>query len=91
MSKSIAIERWSGRAWYPVLCSPFKNMSIVRKYLKDYCWHFTAENPYRMIDYKPKKQPKYHAPKRNVFHDWNSDKGMVVQIGSTKKVPEFRK
>ena len=73
------IERWTGKAWYPSLCSPYNNMSEVTKHLRDYSWHYTSENPYRIRDYKEKKKARYSAPKFN-FQDWNSDAGMVVKI-----------
>ena len=74
------IERWTGKAWYATLCSPYKNMSEVHKHLKDYSWHYTQNNPYRLKDFKPKKTPRYSVPKFNSLQDWNSDRGMVVKI-----------
>jgi hypothetical protein len=73
------IERWTGKAWDASLCSPYKSMSEVNKHLKKYWWHYTDNNPYRINDYKPKKQPRYNAPKFN-NRDWNNDNGMVVKI-----------
>jgi Tfp pilus tip-associated adhesin PilY1 len=60
------------------MLSPYKTMSEVNQYLKDYAWHFTADNPYKIKDYKPKKKIQKYTPKHN-FQDWNSDKGMVVK------------
>ena len=54
-------------------------MSEINQYLEDYAWHFTADNPYRIKDHKPKKKVQQYSPKYNVFQDWNSDKGMVVK------------
>jgi hypothetical protein len=73
------IERWTGKAWYTSLCSPYKNMSEVNKHLRDYSWHYTTENPYRIKEHKEKKKAQYNVPKFN-FQDWNSDQGMVVKI-----------
>jgi hypothetical protein len=70
------VERWTGKAWGPVMLSPFKNYTDVSKYLKKYWWHFTKENPYRVKDSKPVKVQKYKSkynPK-----DWNSDTGMTI-------------
>jgi hypothetical protein len=74
------IERWTGKSWYASLCSPYKSMSEVNKHLKEYWWHYTSTNPYRINDYNPKKQSRYSAPKFNPYRDWNSDNGMVVKI-----------
>ena len=71
------IERWTGKAWAPSLESPFKSIAAVRKHLKNYYWHYTDDNPYRLKDFKPKKVQRY-APKYNTYQDWNSDEGMVV-------------
>jgi len=73
------IERWTGKAWVPSLCSPYKTMSEVNKHLKDYWWHYTDENPYRIKDYKPKKKVQRYFPKYNI-QNWNSDDQMVVKI-----------
>jgi hypothetical protein len=51
-------------------------MGEVNKHLKEYYWHYTTENPYRVIDYKPKKKVQKYVPKYN--QDWNSDKGIVI-------------
>jgi hypothetical protein len=77
--KGYNVERWTGKAWYPSLCSPYKTMSEVTKHLKEYAWHYTVDNPYRITDFKPKKIKKYSIPKSS-FYDWNSDNGMVVKI-----------
>jgi hypothetical protein len=71
------IERWTGRAWAPSLESPFKSIAAVKKHLKDYYWHYTNDNPYRLIDFKPKKVKKYQSPVKKM-HYWNSDEGMVI-------------
>ena len=71
------IERWTGRAWGPSLESPFKSIADVRKHLKDYHWHYTNDNPYRLIEFKPKKVKKY-TTKSTIRRTWNSDEGMVV-------------
>jgi hypothetical protein len=74
------VERWTGKAWNKSLCSPYKTMAEVRKHLKDYSWHYTAENPYRITDFKPKKVKKYSAPK---FTNWNAnDDSMMVMSRS---------
>lgn len=71
------IERWSGKSWYPSLCSPYKTMSEVNEYLKNYWWHYTAEYPYRVKDFKPKKKILKYVPKYKT-QNWNSDDQMVV-------------
>ena len=76
MSHGIVVERWSGSAWNPSLCSPYKTMTEVRQHLKDYSWHYTEENPYRIKDFKPKKVQKY-VPKYNA-QKWNSDDQMII-------------
>jgi len=73
------IERWTGKAWGASLCSPYKTMSEVTKHLRDYSWHYTTENPYRIVDYKPKKKVQRYTSKYN-SQAWNSDAGMVVSI-----------
>jgi len=75
------VERWTGKAWNKSLCSPYKTMSEVCKHLEQYSWHYTRDNPYRIIDFKPKNIKKYSAPKFS-FQDWNSDKGMITKIGT---------
>jgi hypothetical protein len=77
MSNKYVVQRWSGLAWYDSMCSPYKTMSEVTAHLKKYWWHYTIENPYRIIDFKPKKKVQRYVPKYN-FSDWNSDKDMVV-------------
>jgi hypothetical protein len=76
MSQRLALQRWTGKAWDDSLCSPYKTMAEIRAHLKEYHWHYTAEHPYRVVDYKPKKVQKY-VPK---YKNWNSDEGMVVKI-----------
>jgi len=71
------VQRWTGKAWNDSLCSPYKTMGEVNKHLKDYYWHYTTENPYRVIDYKPKKVQKY-IPRYNTNQSWNSDRDMVI-------------
>jgi hypothetical protein len=73
------VERWTGKAWYPSMCSPYKTMSEVTKHLREYYWHYTVENPYRIKEYKEKKKARYNHPKFS-FQDWNSDIGMAVKI-----------
>jgi hypothetical protein len=56
--------------------SPFKTINQVHKHLKQYWWHYTKENPYRVKELTAKVKPKYklkYNPK-----DWNSDSGMVI-------------
>ena len=71
------IERWTGKAWAPSMCSPYKSLSAARKHLDEYWWHYTDDHPYRIVDHKPKKVQKY-VPKYKAYQDWNSDKGMVT-------------
>lgn len=71
------VERWTGKAWAPSMCSPYKSINAVRKHLKEYAWHYTTEYPYRITDFKPKKVKKYQAPAKKA-HSWNSDEGMVI-------------
>ena len=70
------VERWSGKAWYPSMCSPYKTMGEVNKHLTQYWWHYTDSNPYRITNLKPKKVVRRSSYKH--FQDWNSDKGMAV-------------
>jgi len=77
-TKGYAVERWSGKAWYASLCSPYKTMADVQKHLKDYWWHYTTENPYRIVDYKSKTKVQKYSPKYK--NNWNSDDNMVVCI-----------
>lgn len=77
LKNKITVERWSGRGWYPVMLSPFNSMSEVTRYLKKYSWHFTQSNPYRINDFKPKKQKRFNIPK--FINKWNDDYGMVVR------------
>ena len=76
MSK-ITVERWSGKAWYPVMLSPFKTMSDVTAYLKKYSWHFTTDNPYRVKEHKEKNKKKYNIP-FNISKWMKDDEGMMV-------------
>ena len=73
------VERWTGKAWYKSLESPFKSMTEVRAHLTKYAWHYTDNNPYRITEHKPKKTKKYTIT-RSSYQDWYSDKGMVVKI-----------
>ena len=61
------------------MCSPYKTMGAVRAHLEKYSWHYTTENPYRIVDFKPKKKVQRYYPKYNQ-KDWNSDEGMVVKL-----------
>jgi len=76
----ITLQRWTGRSWDDVLLSPFKSMGDVQMYLKRYAWHFTKDNPYRILDYKPKTKVSKYVPKYKAS-DWNDvDKDMIVKI-----------
>ena len=79
LMKGYNIERWTGKAWCQSLCSPYKTMAGVTKHLKEYAWHYTIDNPYRITDLKPKKTKQYSAPRFN-SKNWNSDEGMIVKI-----------
>ena len=52
MVKKYIVERWIGKAWYITMCSPNNSMDEVNNYLKEYHWHFTDKNPYRITEYK---------------------------------------
>jgi len=80
LSHGFVVERWSGKAWYSSLGSPYKTMAEVRSHLTKYWWHYTDENPYRIKDYKPAKVQKY-VPKYNKSA-WNTDDDMVVCYGT---------
>jgi hypothetical protein len=69
------LQRWSGSVWYDTMLSPFNSMAEMHKHLKDYWWHYTNNNPYRIKDYKPKNKIQKYSPK----YDWNSDRGMALQ------------
>jgi len=73
------IERWTGKAWDSFPGVVYKTMSEVNKHLTNYWWHYTNDNPYRVVDFKPKKKVQQYVPKYNL-QDWNSDAGMVVKI-----------
>lgn len=75
------VQRWNGASWYDSLTSPYKTMGQVNKHLQDYWWHYTDDNPYRIIDYKPKKKVSRYVPKYNASK-WNTDDDMVVRIGA---------
>jgi len=79
-SSSLVLQRWTGKAWDDSLCSPYKTMGEIRAHLKKYAWHYTAENLYRIVDYKPPKLKIQPYKPKNVWQDWNSDEGMVVKI-----------
>ena len=80
LSHGFVVERWTGKAWYPSMCSPYKTMSEVRKHLEEYSWHYTIQNPYRVKDFVPKKN-KYSNPikKRPNWH-MDDEYQMVVKI-----------
>ena len=80
MTTGYIVERWTGKAWYPSMCSPYKIMGEVNKHLKEYWWHYTTENPYRIKEFKPKKQKLQTRFTKHNFRDWNSDAGMVFKI-----------
>jgi hypothetical protein len=75
------IQRWTGKAWDNTMCSPYKTMGAVTAHLRKYAWHYTVENPYRIIDFKPKKKVSNYSPKYD-FKKWNSDDDMVVKYGA---------
>ena len=75
--KKYTIQRWTGKAWDDTMLSPYKTMGEVNAHLKKYYWHYTEENPYRIIDHKPEKKVQRYVPKHN-RNFWNSDDGMVV-------------
>jgi len=77
MSKGYVVQRWTGKSWYNSMCSPYKTMSEVRKHLDEYYWHYTEENPYRIIDFKPKTKIQKYVPKYDKKR-WNSDDNMVI-------------
>ena len=79
MTKLI-IERWTGKAWYPSMCSPYKTMSDINKHLKDYWWHYTKDNPYRITEYKEKKKKRYNNPFNMSKWIRDDESMMVVKI-----------
>jgi len=80
MSTKYVVERWTGKAWYPSMCSPYKSYKEVQDHLTKYSWHYTTENPYRIKEFKPKKKVQRYVPKYSTYQLWNSDIGMVFKI-----------
>lgn len=73
------VERWTGKAWDLFPNQTFKTMGEVNAHLQKYSWHYTQNNPYRIVDFKPKKKVQRYSPKYK-NQDWNSDAGMVISI-----------
>lgn len=65
------VQRWTGGAWYDSMCSPYKSYTEAMNHVKKYSWHYTNDNPYRIIDTKPKKKDKKYFVKT----DWE---GVVI-------------
>jgi hypothetical protein len=73
----VEVERWSGKAWYPVLLSPFKTMGEATQYIKKYSWHFTDQNPYRIKEHKEKNKKQYANP-FNISKWMKDDESMMA-------------
>jgi len=76
----ITLQRWSGNAWYDTMMSPFKNHVEVSNHLKKYWWHYTTDNPYRIIDTKPKKQKDKNLTKRFLTPSSKDDYVVVNKV-----------
>lgn len=65
------VQRWTGKAWNTSMCSPYKTYTAAMSHIKNYSWHYTTENPYRIVEDKPKKK----VFKRFINTDWE---GVVI-------------
>jgi len=65
------VQRYTGKAWNDSMCSPYKSYTEAMNHVKQYSWHYTTDNPYRIIETKPKKK----VEKRFVNTDWE---GVVI-------------
>jgi hypothetical protein len=65
------VQRYTGKAWYDSMCSPYKTYTEAMNHVKEYSWHYNKDNPYRIIEAKPKKK----VEKRFVNTDWE---GVVI-------------
>jgi hypothetical protein len=77
MTKKYIVQRWTGKGWYPVMLSPFNTMSEATQYLRKYSWHFSEQNPYRILEHKEKKKKRYSNP--FIINKWmKDDESMMV-------------
>jgi hypothetical protein len=65
------VQRWTGAAWYNSMCSPYKSYTEAMNHVKKYSWHYTTDNPYRIVEDKTKKK----TVKRFINTDWE---GVVI-------------
>jgi hypothetical protein len=65
------VKRWTGKAWYDSMCSPYKTYSEAMAHVKKYSWHYTNNNPYKIVETKIKEK----TVKRFVNTDWE---GVVI-------------
>jgi hypothetical protein len=49
------VKRWTGKTWNTSMCSPYKTYSEAMAHVKKYSWHYTEDNPYKIVEDKPKK------------------------------------
>jgi hypothetical protein len=50
------VQRWTGAAWNTSMCSPYKTYTEAMNHVKKYSWHYTTDNPYRIVEHKEKKK-----------------------------------
>jgi hypothetical protein len=65
------VQRYTGKAWNDSMCSPYKSYAEAMAHVKNYSWHYYKDNPYRIIEDKPKK----NITKRFVNTNWE---GVVI-------------
>lgn len=65
------VQRYTGKAWYDSMCSPYKSYKAAMDHVKEYSWHYTKETPYRIVETKIKKK----ETKRFVNTNWE---GVVI-------------
>lgn len=44
------VQRWTGKGWNTSMCSPYNSKQEALKHIKQYWWHYTDSNPYRIIE-----------------------------------------
>jgi hypothetical protein len=65
------VKRWTGTGWYDSMCSPYKTYSEAMAHVNKYSWHYTKDNPYKIVEAKEKVK----VVKRFVNTNWE---GMVI-------------
>ena len=65
------VKRWTGKNWDISMCSPYKTYGQAMDHVKKYWWHYTNQNPYKIVEVKPEKK----ITKTFVRTDWE---GVVI-------------